>query len=175
MFTFPLVLFFSQCSMMETSRNSKDMAINTMWIICFKGTSSTKVLNPGPTYSYAFVDFPNLFPRIDYIAQGHRPCPRLEWSQSPSLPLTKGQLGCTLHPFPSVPMVFSWCSRWGFLGIKNPKIPTKNMAYIRISHRGTLVGVPPTIPWDYSASLRVFSWNFAELDREKDSLLQIRT
>ena len=33
--------------------------------------------------------------------------------------------------------------------------------------RGTLVGVPPTIPRDYSSSLRVFSWNFAELDRAK--------
>ena len=44
-----------------------------------------------------------------------------------------------------VPMVFVVFSRdsWGF---KNPYIPTFFGAHIGISHRGTLVGVHPTIP-----------------------------
>ena len=46
--------------------------------------------------------------------------------------------GCTAS---SVAKVFSWCS----LGIHKQQF--KRMAYIGISHRGTLVGVHPTIPW----------------------------
>ena len=52
--------------------------------------------------------------------------------------------GCT--PNVRVPMVFSWCSTLGFLGIVTHKYPLYR-AYIGISHRGTLVGVHPTIPW----------------------------
>ncbi len=44
-------------------------------------------------------------------------------------------------------MVFSWCSRWGFLGIITHKYLLYR-AYIRISQRGTLVGIHPTIPWN---------------------------
>ena len=53
--------------------------------------------------------------------------------------------GCT--PNVRVLMVFSWCSTLGFLGMKKP-INTHfcYRAYIGISHRGTLVGVHPTIP-----------------------------
>ncbi len=36
---------------------------------------------------------------------------------------------------------------WDSWGWKNPYIPTWYRAYIGISHRGTLVGVHPTIPW----------------------------
>ena len=45
-----------------------------------------------------------------------------------------------------VPMLFSWCSRMGFLGIITRKYPLSR-AYVTTSHRGTLVGVHPTIPW----------------------------
>ena len=45
-------------------------------------------------------------------------------------------------------MVFSWCSTLGILGDeKTRKYPRDiSKAYIGISHRGTLVGVHPTIP-----------------------------
>ena len=53
--------------------------------------------------------------------------------------------GCTRN---SVPMVFSWCSL-GILGIITHKYPLYR-ASIEISHRGTLVGVHPTIPLEVS-------------------------
>ena len=53
----------------------------------------------------------------------------------------QGTIGCTPK---SVPMVFSWCSL-GILGDYNHQYPLYR-AYIGISHRGTLVGVHPTVP-----------------------------
>ena len=61
----------------------------------------------------------------------------------------KGQLGVP-------PTVYPWyllCSTLGFLGIITHKYPLQR-AYIGISHRGTLVGVHPTIPWRYVC----FTW-----------------
>ena len=64
----------------------------------------------------------------------------------------QGKIGCT--PI-NVPMVFSWCSRMGFLGII-----TLYRAYIGISHRGTLVGVHPTIPWLNKPIWKIWSSNW---------------
>ena len=53
----------------------------------------------------------------------------------------KGQLGVPLPVYPW----YLLCSTLGFLGIITHKYPLYG-AYIGISHRGTLVGVHPTIP-----------------------------
>ena len=45
-----------------------------------------------------------------------------------------------------------YCALWGFLGIVTYKHPLYR-AYIGISHRGTLVGVHPTIPWQSLSSI----------------------
>ena len=55
----------------------------------------------------------------------------------------QGTMGCTPN---SVPMVFIGVF-YGFLGIMTHKYPLYR-AYIGISHRGTLVGVHPTITWN---------------------------
>ena len=49
--------------------------------------------------------------------------------------LSRDKDGCT--PNVRVPMVFSWCSTLGLLGIITHKYPLYR-AYIGISHRGTL-------------------------------------
>ena len=81
-----------------------------------------------------------------------------------------GQLGVPLT------YVYPWyllCSL-GILGDYNPQIPLYR-AYIGISHRGTLVGVRPTIPWEIRMNpmietiivmhiSRVPGWNMAISD-----------
>ena len=53
----------------------------------------------------------------------------------------KGQWGVPLTVYPG----YLLCSTLGFLGIITHKYPVYR-AYIGISHKGTLVGVHPTIP-----------------------------